>query len=211
MNYNYEEYKEKLINYLNQIEGCFTAESFERLKNFMLKEDHPQGKSNVFLHAPASTRFHCNFDGGLMIHSVNVVDKLLMLTEKMGLTWVRPESPIIVGLLHDLCKTYNYEESERNVKEKNPITGKDEWVKKPVYVTHDIFPIGHHADKSLLMTMNLGIKLEAEEIACIRFHMGYAEGESVLVDYSNAKAKWVNCLWTNVADELATLEEPIIK
>lgn len=70
------------------------------LKNFIETSD--------FTTAPASTKYHGNYAGGLLEHSVNVMNALCKLTKDNHLTWKRPESPIIVGLFHDICKTGMY-------------------------------------------------------------------------------------------------------
>ena len=59
---------------------------------------------NGFFIAPASTKYHGNYAGGLFDHSMNVAEVLADLTEKLSLHWERPESPWIIGFFHDLCK-----------------------------------------------------------------------------------------------------------
>ena len=61
-----------------------------------------------FFIAPASTKYHGNYAGGLFDHSMNVAEVLADLTEKLNLRWERPESPWISGFFHDLCKIDNY-------------------------------------------------------------------------------------------------------
>ena len=61
-----------------------------------------------FFRAPASVNHHGNYEGGLFDHSFAVTEALLELTEKLDLKWWRPESPIIVGMFHDLCKCDQY-------------------------------------------------------------------------------------------------------
>ena len=77
-----------------------------------LFDDYPSLKGFIenssFTTAPASTKYHGNYTGGLLEHSVNVMYILYTLTENNHMTWGRPESPIIVGLFHDICKTDQY-------------------------------------------------------------------------------------------------------
>ncbi len=90
-------------------------EGIDKLIDFLEKTD--------FFTAPASTRFHSSYEGGLLQHSLNVYDCLLNLAlasdanpEKdldffaagMKIDTVPKESIIIVALLHDLCKTNFY-------------------------------------------------------------------------------------------------------
>ena len=58
--------------------------------------------------APASKDHHGAYKGGLMKHSIQVAYELERITVKMGLRWERPESPEIIGLLHDVCKLDDY-------------------------------------------------------------------------------------------------------
>ena len=64
-----------------------------------------------FFTVPASINHHGNYEGGLYDHSWEVTRQLLYLTKRLDLTWNRPESPYIVGMLHDLCKCDNYKKS----------------------------------------------------------------------------------------------------
>lgn len=61
-------------------------------------------EANGFFTAPASTKYHGAFEGGLFEHSRNVTQVLITLTHDNGLAWQRPESPYIIGMFHDLCK-----------------------------------------------------------------------------------------------------------
>ena len=65
-----------------------------------------------FFTAPASTKYHGAYAGGLFDHSLNVTKALLVLTESNGLKWLRPESPYIVGMFHDICKQDQYRHPE---------------------------------------------------------------------------------------------------
>ena len=53
--------------------------------------------------APASTKYHGNYEGGLFDHSYAVARCLELMTDQMGLVWQDERSPWIVGLFHDLC------------------------------------------------------------------------------------------------------------
>lgn len=55
-----------------------------------------------FFIAPASTKYHGNNEGGLFDHSLQTTIKLVDLSLRNRLTWIRPESPYIVGMFHDL-------------------------------------------------------------------------------------------------------------
>ena len=51
-----------------------------------------------FFTAPASIKYHGSYEGGLFDHSLEVTKALVDLTDKLGLTWSRPESPYIVAM-----------------------------------------------------------------------------------------------------------------
>ena len=61
-------------------------------------------ESTDFFTAPASTRFHGNYEGGLAEHSVNVWEELIRLLKAYPEVRVTAETAAIVSLLHDLCK-----------------------------------------------------------------------------------------------------------
>ena len=77
-----------------------------------------------FFSAPASTQYHGNYGGGLFDHSYEVTMALLQLTRQLNLTWERPESPYIVGMLHDLCKAdcYAYNTKDKVWRHKKELT-----------------------------------------------------------------------------------------
>lgn len=56
-----------------------------------------------WLTSPASTRFHLNKEGGLLEHSVGVVETLLRFRETLA-PEISEESCVIIGLLHDVGK-----------------------------------------------------------------------------------------------------------
>lgn len=117
-----------------------------------------------FFTAPASSKFHCACEHGLVQHSLNVYDLLLEKHFEEGVD--NPESYAICGLLHDLCKAQFYKASTRNVK--NEQTG--EWEKQPFYKIEDLFPYGH-GEKSVFLIERF-MRLKPAEAVAIRWHMG---------------------------------------
>lgn len=130
-------------------------------------------ESSDFFDAPASTKFHGSYAGGLLEHSLNVYRRLcdrLVEDEEGGLDGKPHKSPsqetiAIAALFHDLCKVNVYKPSTKNVK----IDGK--WQTVPCYEREEKFPCGDHADKSIIILQNF-MHLEPEEILAIRAHMG---------------------------------------
>lgn len=141
-----------------------------------------------FFTAPASTKYHGAYEGGLFDHSLEVAKSLVDLTNRLGLVWETPGSPYIVGMFHDLCKVDNYVIDIETGKYKyNP----------------DIIIPGH-GEKSVIM-LQKHINLTDEEIACIRRHMGAYETDTKLWDYyGRAIETYPNVLFTHTADMIAS-------
>lgn len=141
-----------------------------------------------FFDAPASTKHHGAYSGGLFDHSLAVAKSLVELTEKLGLTWERPESPYIVGMFHDLCKCDNYEAIGLT--------------NKFTYNPNVVIP--GHGDKSVIILQKY-MTLTDEEIACIRWHMGAFETDTKMWGYyGKAVEKYPNVLYTHTADMIAS-------
>lgn len=134
--------------------------------------DFLENKSDFFT-APASTRFHGAYEGGLLRHSLNVYECLVSylarerVKEQYKLN-VSDETAAVVALLHDVCKVNFYTVSMRN--QKNDATG--QWEKVPYYTINDQLPYGH-GEKSVYM-VSAYIKLSREEAMAIRWHMGFS-------------------------------------
>ena len=127
-----------------------------------------------FFTAPASTRYHGAYPGGLLEHSLNVYDCLVdylsrpRVREVYGLDYSE-ESIAIAALLHDLCKINFYKESTRNVKENGV------WKSVPFYTIEDELPYGH-GEKSVYIISGF-MRLTRDEAFAIRYHMGFSGTE----------------------------------
>lgn len=135
-----------------------------------------------FFTAPASTKYHGNYKGGLLEHSINVYDALKKIVTLFPEIEISEESIAISALFHDLCKANYYVESTRNVKD--DATGK--WSKVPYFTTDDQFPIGH-GEKSVILLMKY-MKLTDDEIYAIRWHMSAFDSAAKGGDYGLSKA-----------------------
>ncbi len=137
--------------------------------------DFLQNKSDFFS-APASTRYHSAYEGGLLRHSLNVYDCLKAYVERERVREVyhlapSDETVALVALLHDICKVNFYRVSYRNAK--NDETG--QWEKVPYYTVNDTLPYGH-GEKSVYMISGY-MRLSREEAMAIRWHMGFSGSE----------------------------------
>ncbi len=117
-----------------------------------------------FFTAPASTKYHCACENGLVMHSVSVFNTMMEKHFEEGVDSV--ESFAICALLHDVCKAEFYKISTRNVK--NELTG--QWEKQPFYSIEDRFPFGH-GEKSVFLVERF-MRLHLDEAMAIRWHMG---------------------------------------
>lgn len=138
-----------------------------------------------FFTAPASTKYHGAYNGGLFDHSYEVTRCLLELTNKLGLEWERKGSPYIVGMFHDLCKTDQYMrvDSKYEYRTNLLLTG--------------------HGEKSVIMLQQI-IPITEEEMLCIRWHMGAYDDKSVWNNLGKAIENYPNVLWTHTADMMAS-------
>ncbi|MEG0898465.1 MAG: HD domain-containing protein [Oscillospiraceae bacterium] len=152
-------------------------------------------KSDFFT-APASTRFHNNFEGGLVEHSVNVYNCLKQLTKDLNYS---DETIALVALLHDICKANTYKVDFRNAKNEY-----GQWVKVPYYVIDEKFPFGH-GEKSVFL-INQFMNLSMEEAMAIRWHMGGFDNSVKGGDFSQSKAyeKYPLAVLLHTADLMAT-------
>ena len=108
--------KEEFIRLLQEI----PREGMDKLIEFL--------KASDFFEAPASTRFHGAFRGGLLAHSMKVYEILKTKTPDS-------DSVRIIALLHDICKANYYKTDYRNAKNELGV-----WEKVPYYTVDDTIP-----------------------------------------------------------------------
>ena len=158
-----ELHEKKDNEFITTYRAMIKREGADRLLDYLMT------KSDFFT-APASSRFHNDFEGGLCAHSLNVYHRLVQLLEgEYGDAWKEmfsPESVAIIGLLHDICKTNYYKVSYRNVKNEET----NAWEKKPFYSVEDELPYGH-GEKSVYIISGF-MRLSREEAMAINWHMG---------------------------------------
>ncbi len=136
--------------------------------------EYLESPSSDFFEAPASTRFHGAYAGGLVEHSVNVYHCLsaYLSRDRVRETYgveVSEESIAVSALLHDLCKVNCYKPGTRNVKENGV------WKTVPTFEYSDDLPYGH-GEKSVYIITGF-MRLTREEAFAIRYHMGFAGTE----------------------------------
>lgn len=158
--------KERFIEIYNKY---ITREGADKLLEYLLSP------SCDFFSAPASSRFHSSYEGGLVEHSINVYEcldsylKSPRIKEIFGFEYT-DESIAIVALLHDLCKINVYKKGFRNVKDEKGV-----WQRVDTFEFDDKLPYGH-GEKSVYIISGY-MKLTREEAFAIRYHMGYSSTE----------------------------------
>ena len=170
------------INYQQKFEELFCThikrEGAQQLLEWLKKTD--------FFSAPASTKYHCACQHGLVMHSISVFETM---AERFFEEGDSMESFAICGLLHDVCKVNCYHTETR--RRKNPETGY--WEDYQTYAFRDHLPLGH-GEKSLYLIQR-HMDLEPEEALAIRWHMGAydnaAKGDGRALSAAMAASPWV--------------------
>lgn len=121
-------------------------------------------RTKGFFEAPASSRFHGSYKGGLADHSLRLYELLdkyageFKLDQKSGYGQMpinlKPENLIIAALLHDICKINAYKRTKKD----------DGWTNNRDKET------GHA--KLSIARIKVHIELDKIEEMMIRFHMG---------------------------------------
>ena len=150
-----------------------------RFESLLMATDR-KGMGNVlkeldalgFYKAPASTRFHGAYLGGLLEHSLKVYDEAMLIRNaqlqlKADVAAQLPSDSIaIVALLHDVCKADVY-----NPVRKWKKNDAGAWESYNGYgVDYSGFPLGH-GEKSVIRLLRWGLEMKDDEIVAIRWHM----------------------------------------
>jgi len=164
--------RQALIDRFEAELGKVQRPGMDNLLDYIRKSD--------FYTAPASTKYHLACEGGLLQHSLNVLDALrgILVRDPVGEKWLytvggttvdtlTDESVIMMALLHDICKTHFYTTSMRNVK--NEKTGR--WEKQPFYTIDDKMPLGHGPKSAMIIKQYT--TLTTPEMYAIWHHMGF--------------------------------------
>jgi hypothetical protein len=87
--------KDQALQLWTGFDNYFDGSWWFALRNFV--------ESNGFLEYPASTKHHCAFDGGLLVHTVNVTMNALVLNEAFSSPFGKWEV-VVAGAMHDVGK-----------------------------------------------------------------------------------------------------------
>ncbi len=163
---------DKKQEFLEIVKNNIKREGVDKLIDWLVTTD--------FFTAPASTKFHSNYEGGLCDHSLNVYKRFLrLLKDEYGDSldeYCSAESIALMALFHDICKVDTFEKETKNVKEyydggsRKDSKGYFDWVEKDVFVTNDQLPYGH-GEKSVYILSGF-LRLTRLEAMSINWHMG---------------------------------------
>lgn len=165
--------KEELKKYKEQFIGLLKSTGIDDIDYFIA-----QLEKSGFFTAPASMKNHLCFEGGLMLHSLNVYEAAVLLKKTFEkerpdvFEKISDESLIIAALLHDVCKSNQYFRKRG---------AQVDFGKAEYGTTYEGLPIGH-GEKSVVMLFQMGLGLEDAEVCAIRWHMGAGS-----VDKSNSE------------------------
>lgn len=147
-----------------------------------------------FYTAPASSRFHGAYQGGLLEHSLNVYYELQRILAAYPEIECSDETVIICALFHDFCKINFYATEKRNRKNEN-----GQWESYDAYKIDEKYCFGGHGSKSVYLIQHF-IKLTPEEAAAINSHMSAFDNANVGNTYEQFPLAWA----LSVADQAAT-------
>ena len=198
---------ENMIDF-NSFIDAKNVHTAEEYKKFVADMNHELGisetqffKEGDLYVAPASTKFHGHFAGGLILHSLLIFKHLNELNEKMGYGY-KLQDLWLSALYHDACKVNLYKVSYKNAKDIN-----GNWTKQPYYTTRtDYKGLGHGVESMVIYLRDFaGSPLYNEEVRdAIRWHMGFSDLSPM--DQFNYDAFLDNSklvLLINTADQMA--------
>lgn len=179
--------EEQKQEFLDLCRETIKRDGLEDLLGWLQKSD--------FFTAPASTRYHGAYEGGLCEHSLDVYRMALKGIAGYELE-LDGESVAIATLFHDLCKVNFYKKDKRNQK----VDG--EWQEVPYYTVEEKYAFGGHGSKSVFLVQQF-MKLKTDEAAAINCHMGFAPGGDAIRDAGKAFEAFPLAWLVHVADEAA--------
>ncbi len=124
-------------------------------------------ESTDFFTAPASTIYHNCTPGGLLEHTLEVINRVFDLKSCISFELVNMSQAILVALVHDWCKIGMYEAYNKNVKNAAGV-----WIQETAYRRKSkLFTCLGHGVSSMFLAQRF-FALSVEECAAIRWHMG---------------------------------------
>ena len=166
-----------------------------------------------FFIAPASTKYHGAYEGGLCEHSLNVyynMLKIVNLKETFDECCYDENTLKIVGLLHDISKMNIYEKTAKNTKvycpegSKYDELGRYDWKAELGYKTKEQkFVYGSHEMTSEYIIRQF-IPLTLDESVAILHHMGSMSWDSAQDNIGDVFNQYSLALLAYMADMMST-------
>ena len=196
-----ERNREEFINLIKTNVKRVSTEQIDYLINFL--------DTNGFFSAPASTKYHSCFDGGLCWHSLCVYKRFNELAKDVA----SDETTVIISLLHDFDKMFNYCKTAKNEKvysengSKCDELGRFDWVSKMSWTRRDVddrFVFGTHGQNCAYL-LGKFIPLTDNEYSAVLNHMGGMEdGSAPSMVLTDVFGKNKLAILLHTADMLAT-------
>ena len=184
-----EQIEQNKNEFIEILKSNVKREGIDELISYLQKTD--------FFSCPASTKYHCDYEGGLCEHSLSVYKRLKKMVEGEEKVEASAETIAICGLLHDVCKANYYKVQMRNTKQNGT------WVEQPFYTVEDNLPFGH-GEKSVYI-INGFMRLTREEAMAINWHMGFTDARAQNgMALSNAFRMFPLAVLMHAADFLST-------
>lgn len=165
---NNEEIMKRYNNIKHIVNVSLKDDTTGRLEGFNNLMSHLEDETE-WLTSPASTKYHCSFEGGLLLHSVSVAETILRM-KKILAPDITNDSAAIVGLLHDIGKIGQYitkEPTERQKQYGYPGS---------IVFNSDLLYMEHEARS--LFILSKYIDLTEDEWAAIEYHNQPWNGQS---------------------------------
>lgn len=208
--------------YLTEEQQAANKQAFIELVNSISIEGFLKEELLAFLEesdfytAPASTKYHNSFKGGLCDHSLNVYQHLVDLYTKFQADFPNTTYSLdtlkVVALFHDLSKVNFYEPEIRNKKvytetgTKKDNMGKFDWISEEGFKVREAEgrAVGGTHGFNSLMVVNRFVPLTYEEsVAILNHHMNTNDGQ-VLYDLTDICNKYPLVTLLHIADLMAT-------
>ena len=185
-----------------------------RYKQLQEKITTRKKEFDIFLHflenntswltSPASTRFHLNHEGGLLLHSISVAENLIKFKDFLA-PKITNETCVIVGLFHDVGKVgmpgnplYLKNDNEWEIRNRNM-----------TYETNENLPYMSLAARSLYLVSPY-IPLSDAEAQAILYHDGQYIDDNICIRHKEEPltllAHWADYWTAHIYEEGRSLE-----
>ena len=173
--------------------------------------DYLENETDFFT-APASAKYHSNYPGGLLHHSLNVYYMILELNKTHFNGKYSHTTLAVVALFHDLSKVNYYESYTQNRKIYSPNGSKSDNKGKYDFVAFDAYRVkdsteriisGSHGFNSYMLLSRF-LPLSEEQIIAIVNHHAGMDDESKVADMTALMNRYPLLTLLHLADMAAT-------